>query len=54
MALSRQDKVGIIVLVSILSSLILILALTIERPDGPVRGFSDNVIVQQRIKNLQK
>lgn len=53
MAISKREKVGIVLLVSILSLLIGILALTIERPTGPTRDFSENVIVQQRMKILQ-
>ena len=53
MAMSRQEKVGVVVLISILSALIITLVFTIKRPTGPVRDFDESVIVQQRIRNLE-
>jgi len=50
--LTRRDKIRLLVLVALLGGLALTLILTVKRPTGPTKGFSDNVIVQQRIKNL--
>lgn len=50
--MTRRDQIGLVILLAVIGGLGLILALTIKRPTGPTKGFTDNVIVQQRIKNL--
>ena len=52
--MTRRDKIRLVVLVAVLGGLALTLALTIKRPTGPTKGFTDNVIVQHRKTNLGK
>lgn len=51
--MSTRDKVGLAIVIGIFCLFGIILALMIDRPSGPTRGFEDNVIVEQRIKNLE-
>lgn len=51
--MTRREKIGAGILVCLMSFFALLLVFTIKRPTGPTRGFSDNVLIQQRIKNLQ-
>ena len=51
--LTRRDKVGLVVLISIFIVFGIILALTTDRPTGEVRGFENNVLIEQRMKNLE-
>ena len=52
--MSNKDRVGVIVIVGVLLFLGLALLITFQRPTGPLRDFDENVIVQQRIKNLER
>lgn len=52
--MKRQEKMGAIVLVGLLSILAIVLFFSTTRPSGPGRGFDNNVIVQQRVINLNK
>ncbi len=47
--MTRKNKIGISVIIGFFVVLALLLWLTIERPDGPTRGFDDNVLIQQRM-----
>lgn len=52
--MSNRDKIGVSVIIGVLLFLALALLVTFQRPTGPSYGFEDNVIVQQRIKNLER
>lgn len=51
--LTRRDKIGLVVLISIFVVFGIILAIMTERPTGETRGFENNVLIQQRMKNLE-
>ena len=53
MALSKRDRIGLLVLVGIFCVFGILLFVTVDRPTGPSRGFQNNVVVEQRLKNLQ-
>jgi hypothetical protein len=53
MALSRRDRIGLLALVGLFSIFAVLLYFTVDRPSGPVRGFDNNAVVEQRIRNLQ-
>ena len=50
----RRDKIGIVVIVALFITLGVIYVVTVDRPEGPLRGFSDNVVVKQTIINQNK
>ncbi len=50
--LSKRDRLGLGILISILVLFGIILAATTKRPTGEVRGFENNVLIEQRMKNL--
>jgi hypothetical protein len=52
MALSKRDRIGLLVLVGLFGIFGILLYFTVDRPDGPGRDFENNVVVQQRLKNL--
>ena len=52
--MSSKDKIGVTVIIGVLLFLGLALLITFQRPTGPLRDFDENVIVQQRIKNLER
>lgn len=49
----RREKIGLSILIALLVSLGIIMAITTKRPTSPGRGFNDNVIVEQRVRNLR-
>lgn len=51
--LTRRDKIGLAILISIFVVLGIILAVTTDRPTGEVRGFENNVLIEQRMRNLE-
>ncbi len=51
--LTKQQKRSFGILILLLISLGILLAITTKRPTGPLRDFNTNVIVQQRIKNIE-
>lgn len=53
MAMTRKDRIGLYVLVGLFSMFGLLLYFTVDRPSGPTRSIENNVIVEQRIKNLK-
>ena len=53
MALSKRDRIGLIVLVSLFCAFGVLLFLTVERPTGPLRNFENNAVIEQRMKNQQ-
>ncbi len=48
----RKEKIGAVVVICIFGLLGIALYLTIERPTGPSRGIENNVIIEQRMKNI--
>ncbi len=52
--MSSKEKWGIAVLIGILSACAVGLIWMWTRPEGPYRGFDNNVVVEQRLINLQK
>lgn len=53
MALSKRDRIGLLLLVGLFCVFGILLLVTVDRPTGPSRGFQNNVIVEQRVKNLE-
>ncbi len=53
MALSARDRIGLLVLIGLFCVFGILLYITIDRPSGPQRDFQNNVVIQQRMKNLQ-
>jgi hypothetical protein len=53
MALNKRDRIGLFVLLGLFCAFAVLLYFTVDRPSGPLRGFDNNVVVQQRIKNQQ-
>jgi hypothetical protein len=54
MALSRRDRIGLILLVGLFCALGVLLFLTVDRPTGPLRNFENNAVIEQRMKNQQQ
>ena len=52
--MSRSDKIGLGVLITLMVLFAVILVWTIKPHDGATRTFQDNVFVEQRMINLQK
>ena len=53
MALTRKDRIGLYVLIGLFSAFGLLLYFTVDRPSGPGRSIENNIIVEQRMKNLK-
>lgn len=53
MAMTKRDRIGLYVLVGLFTVFGLLLYFTVDRPSGTIRGIENNVIVEQRIKNLK-
>ena len=53
MALSKRDRIGLMVLVGLFCVFGILLFLTVDRPSGPLRNFENNAVIEQRIKNQQ-
>ncbi len=54
MALSRRDRIGLMVLLGLFCVFGILLFLTVERPSGPLRNFENNAVIEQRMKNQQQ
>lgn len=52
--MTQRDKVGIAVLIGLFGALALALYFTAERPSGASRSIENNVIIDQRVRNLNK
>ncbi len=52
MTMTKRDRIGLYVLVGLFSMFGLLLFFTVDRPTGTTRSIENNVIVEQRIKNL--
>ncbi len=53
MALNKRDRIGVLIMVGLFAVFGVMLYFTIERPDGPSRSIQNNVIIEQRMKNLE-
>lgn len=53
MAMKKKDRIGLYVLLGLFAMFGLLLYFTVERPTGATRSIENNVIVEQRIKNLK-
>ena len=53
MAMTKRDRIGLYVLIGLFSMFGLMLYFTVDRPSGTARSIENNVIVEQRIKNLE-
>ena len=51
--MARREKIGLFFLIVLFVSLGMVLVFTVERPSKPGRGFKDNVVVEQRVRNLR-
>lgn len=54
MPMAQRERIGALILIGLMCILGLLLVFLMDRPDGPGRGFNNNVIVQQRLINLKK
>ena len=52
--MTQREKVGVVVIIGLFTVLALILYLTIERPTGKSGSFENNVVIDQRVRNLNK
>ena len=52
--MTQREKIGVVVLVGLFTALGLALYLTVERPSNKNGSFENNVIIDQRIQNLNK
>lgn len=53
MAIPKKDRIGLYVLLGLFTMFGLLLFFTVDRPTGTTRSIENNVIVEQRIKNLE-
>ncbi len=53
MAMTRKDRIGLYVLLGLFAMFGLLMYFTVDRPSGTTRSIENNVIVEQRIKNLE-
>ena len=53
MAMTKRDRIGLYVLLGLFTMFGLMLFFTVDRPTGTGRSIENNVIVEQRIKNLK-
>lgn len=51
--MTGRDRIGLYILLGVFSMFGLLLYFTVERPTGAIRGIENNVIVEQRMKNLK-
>ena len=50
--MGKREKIGALVVIGIFVLLGIALFFTIERPTGPSRGIENNVLIEQRMKNI--
>lgn len=51
--LSSREKFGLLAIIGLFVIFAVILAVTADPPSTPGRGFENNVIIEQRMRNLQ-
>jgi hypothetical protein len=54
MALSKRDRIGLIMLVGLFCVFGLLMFLTVDRPSNQARGFEDSVLIQQRMRMMDE
>lgn len=54
MALSKRDRVGLVLLIGLFSIFALLLFFTVDRPSGAARGIENNVLIEQRMESLRE
>ena len=52
--MTQRDKVGIVALIGLFGVLALALYFTVKRPSSSPGSFDKNVIIDQRVRNLNK
>lgn len=52
--MTSRDKIGVAVIIGLLGVFVLALYITIKRPTSSSGSFENNVIIEQRVKNLNK
>lgn len=52
--MTRQEKIGLGILILLFAVFVGILAVTVKPFDSGERDFETNIFVEQRMKNLQK
>lgn len=50
--MTQRDKIGIVVIICLFAVFGVILFVTIKRPASSTGTFENNVIIEQRIKNV--
>ena len=50
--MTQREKVGVVVLIGLFAALGLALYLTVKRPSNKNGSFENNVIIDQRVRNL--
>ena len=51
--MTKRDRIGLYVLLGLFTMFGLMLFFTVDRPTGTQRSIENNVIVEQRMKNLK-
>jgi len=54
MALSKRDRIGLMLLVGLFCFFGLLMFFTIDRPANQARGFEDSVLIQQRMRMMEE
>lgn len=52
--MTQREKLGIGIIVGLFVMFGIVLWFTIDRPSGGTGSFENNVIIEQRVKNLNK
>jgi hypothetical protein len=52
MAMGKRERIGVVVLIGLFLIFGLLLYFTVERPEGPTRSIENNVLIEQRMKNI--
>lgn len=52
--MTSKEKIGVAVIIGLFVICGLILYFTIESPNGGTGSFENNVIIDQRVRNLEK
>jgi len=52
--MTQQEKVGVGILIGLFAVLALTLYFTIQRPTGGTGSLENNVIIDQRVRNLNQ
>tara|TARA_R110001592_G_scaffold66047_2_gene202720 strand:+ start:63 stop:227 length:165 start_codon:yes stop_codon:yes gene_type:complete len=52
--MTNRDKTGLAILIGLFAALALALFLTMDRPSSSTGSFENNVLIDQRVRNLNK